>query len=75
MEWFGDFVISAMKYAGIVSVFVGFLICAIMMALGRRNRSEMAAQGMLGVPYVIGAILMIVGAAGIIGGLLAAAGR
>ncbi|MEV6832101.1 hypothetical protein [Amycolatopsis sp. NPDC051102] len=73
LDWFGDFVVAAMKYFGIISVVVGFAICAIMMALGRRNRSDWAAQGMLGIPYVIGAILILVGTGGIVGGLLTAA--
>ncbi|MEQ0560718.1 hypothetical protein ABJI51_16650 [Amycolatopsis sp. NEAU-NG30] len=70
LEAFGDFVVSSLKYFGIIAIVAGFALIAIMMALGRRNRSEWAAQGVLGLPYVIGAVLIVVGAGGIVQGLL-----
>ncbi|MBE1580487.1 hypothetical protein ACFORH_38920 [Amycolatopsis roodepoortensis] len=70
LENFGSDVVSWVKGLGILSVIVGLAICGIMMALGRRNRSEMAAQGAIGIPWVIGAALIITGAAAIVRGLM-----
>ncbi|WP_026317055.1 hypothetical protein [Actinokineospora enzanensis] len=70
LENFGNSIVSWMKWGGMLAIFVGLIMCAIMMAVGRRNRSEMAAQGMIGVPWVIAGALIIAGGAGIVTGLL-----
>lgn len=47
----------------------GLLICAIMMAVGRRNRSAFAAEGAAGIPWVIGGLALGMVAASIVTGI------
>jgi hypothetical protein len=59
-----------MKWGGLVGA-VGALIAAgIMMAVGRRNRNNMAIEGAVSVPWVIGGLAMILGSASIVGFLV-----
>lgn len=63
--------ISWMKWVGIVSGLIGFGMCAIMMILGRRNRSNMAVDGATGIPWVLGGLSTLSLAAGVVGALVA----
>ena len=62
--------ISWMKWVGIVSGLIGFGMCAIMMILGRRNRSNMAVDGATGIPWVLGGLSTLSLAAGVVGALV-----
>lgn len=53
MEAVGNMFISWTKWILIVAGVGGLLICGIMMAVGRRNRSAFAADGAAGIPWVL----------------------
>lgn len=60
-----------LKWTGLVAGLVGFGMCAIMMILGRRNRSNMAVDGATGIPWVLGGLSLMSLSAGIVGAVLA----
>lgn len=62
--------ISWMKWVGIIAGLIGFGMCAIMMILGRRNRSNMAVDGATGIPWVLGGLSTLSLAAGVVGALV-----
>jgi hypothetical protein len=62
--------ISWMKWVGMVAGLVGFGMCAVMMILGRRNRSNMAVDGATGIPWVLGGLSTMSLAAGVVGALV-----
>ncbi len=62
--------IGWMKWVGIVAGLVGFGMCAIMMILGRRNRSNMAVDGATGIPWVLAGLSTLTLAAGVVGALV-----
>ena len=49
---------------------MGFFICAGMMIIGRRNRSQTAVDGAAGVPWVLAGLALTTLAAGIAGVVL-----
>jgi hypothetical protein len=52
-----DQLLGWLKWVGIIAGVVGFGLCAMMMILGRRNRSNMAVDGATGIPWVLGPVL------------------
>lgn len=62
--------ISWMKWVGIIAGVIGFGMCALMMILGRRNRSNMAVDGATGIPWVLGGLSTMSLAAGVVGALV-----
>lgn len=58
------------KWAVLVSGVLGFFICAGMMIIGRRNRSQTAVDGAAGVPWVLAGLALTTLAAGIAGVVL-----
>lgn len=60
-----------LKWTGLVAGLVGFAMCALMMILGRRNRSNMAVDGATGIPWVLGGLSLMSLSAGIVGAVLA----
>jgi hypothetical protein len=63
-------ILGWMKWGGLVGA-VGALIAAgIMMAIGRRNRNNMAIEAAVSIPWVVGGLAMILGAASIVGFLV-----
>lgn len=62
-----DMLLSWLKWGGILAGLVGLMICGIMMAVGRRNRHALAADGAAGIPWVFGGLSVIVLAAGVVG--------
>ena len=48
-----------MKWIGIIAGLVGLGICALMMIIGRRNRSTMAVDGATGIPWVLAGLSLI----------------
>ncbi len=59
-----------LKWGGIVAGVAGLMICGIMMAVGRRNRHALAADGAAGLPWVLGGLSIVVLAAGLVGAVL-----
>lgn len=59
-----------LKWTGIIAGLVGFGMCAIMMILGRRNRSNMAVDGASGIPWVLGGLSLMSLSAGLVGAVL-----
>ncbi|WP_435137775.1 hypothetical protein [Actinacidiphila sp. bgisy144] len=52
---FNDWIAWA-KYLGMVAGVIGFIACGIMMMVGRRNRSHLAAEGAGGLVWTIAGI-------------------
>ncbi|NIL40676.1 hypothetical protein HCB17_05440 [Salinispora arenicola] len=55
------------KWILLVAGVLGFFICAGMMIIGRRNRSQTAVDGAAGVPWVLAGLALTSLAAGIAG--------
>jgi len=65
-----DTVLGWMKWGGVVGA-VGALVAAgIMMAIGRRNRNHMAIEGAVSLPWVVGGLALVLGAASVVGFLV-----
>ncbi len=62
--------IGWLKWVLIVGGVGGLIICGIMMAVGRRNRSSFAADGAAGIPWVLGGLALGAVAATIVGTVL-----
>ena len=58
------------KWGGIILGVAGIMIVGIMMAVGRRNRSSMAADAASGVPWILGGLSLVSLAGGIVGVVL-----
>jgi hypothetical protein len=69
-EGLGSDVIAWVKWVAIIAGVVGLTICGIMMAVGRRNRSSMAADGAAGIPWAIGGLMVVSLASSVVGALL-----
>jgi len=65
-----DQLLGWLKWVGLVSGMVGLGMCAIMMILGRRNRSNMAVDGATGIPWVLGGLSLMSLASGLVGAVL-----
>ena len=48
------------KWIAFVCGVAGLIVSGIMMMLGRRNRSQMSADGAIGLPWVIGGLSVVV---------------
>jgi hypothetical protein len=59
-----------LKWVGLVTGVFGFGICAMMMIVGRRNRSNMAVDGASGIPWVLGGLSLMSLASGLVGAVL-----
>ncbi|PWJ52652.1 hypothetical protein SAMN06264364_11823 [Quadrisphaera granulorum] len=59
-----------LKWGGLVAGVAGLLVCAIMMMIGRRNRSAVAADGAAGIPWVLGGLTVIAFSAAIVGAVV-----
>ncbi|RJK95919.1 hypothetical protein [Vallicoccus soli] len=62
-----DTLLGWMKWGGLVAGVAGLIICAIMMMVGRRNRSSTAADGAAGIPWVLAGLTVIAFSAGLVG--------
>ncbi len=70
LEALGDTVIGWMKWILVICGTAGLMWCGIMMAIGRRNRSAMAADGASGIPWVIGGLTCGLVAAAVVATML-----
>lgn len=55
----GNLVIGGMKWFGLVGGVLGFLICALMIMVGRRNRNQIASDGLNGTVWVIAGLALM----------------
>jgi len=54
----GDTFIAWMTWILRICGVAGLMACGVMMAVGRRNRSAMAADGAAGIPWVLGGLTL-----------------
>jgi hypothetical protein len=47
------------KWIGMLAGIGGLMACGIMMAIGRRNRSALSADGASGIPWVLGGLSLL----------------
>jgi hypothetical protein len=55
------------KWGAMIAGVFGLIGCGAMMAIGRRNRSNLAADGATGIPWVLAGLTLIALSSGIIG--------
>jgi len=55
------------KWGALVAGVFGLIACGAMMAIGRRNRSSLAADGASGIPWVLAGLTLIALSSGIVG--------
>jgi hypothetical protein len=55
------------KWGALVAGVFGLIGCGAMMALGRRNRSALSAEGATGIPWVLAGLTVIALSSGIVG--------
>lgn len=67
---FADNFLGWLKWVGLAAGVAGLMFCGIMMMIGRRNRSQLAAEGASGIPWVVGGLSVVSLAAGITGAVL-----
>ena len=70
LEALGTTVIAWLKWILVICGVGGLIWCGIMMAVGRRNRSAMAADGASGIPWVLGGLTCGVIAAAVVAMML-----
>ncbi|WP_219414174.1 hypothetical protein [Pseudonocardia nigra] len=67
LDGLADQLLGWMKWGVIFAGLVGLLICAIMLILGRRNRSATAYEGLVGSAWILGGLGLASVAALIVG--------
>ena len=55
------------KWGALIAGVFGLIGCGAMMAIGRRNRSNLAADGATGIPWVLAGLTLITLSSGIVG--------
>jgi hypothetical protein len=66
LENLGNTFIGWLKWILVISGVAGLMICGLMMTIGRRNRSAMAADGAVGIPWVLAGLTVGVVAAAVV---------
>jgi hypothetical protein len=69
-EALGADVIAWVKWCALIAGVVGLTICGIMMTIGRRNRSSMAADGAAGIPWAIAGLMVVSLASAVVSAVL-----
>ena len=59
--------LAGWKWGALVAGVFGLIGCGAMMAIGRRNRSSLAADGATGIPWVLAGLTLIALSSGIVG--------
>lgn len=67
LDELGTTVIGWLMWIVMIAGFGGLLWCGIMMAIGRRNRSAMAADGATGIPWVVAGLSTVAFGAAVVG--------
>lgn len=62
-----DVLLGWLKWGGLIAGVAGLLVCGIMMMIGRRNRSAMAADGAARIPWVLGGLTLVAFSASLVG--------
>lgn len=70
LEQTANMFLGWVKWGGLVAGVLGLGICAIMMMLGRRNRSTTAVDGATGIPWVLGGLSVMALGSGVVGSIL-----
>ncbi|MGQ0680630.1 MAG: hypothetical protein ACT4OM_13425 [Actinomycetota bacterium] len=65
-----DQFVGWLKWGGLVAGVVGLFVSALMMMVGRRNRSSTAVDGATGIPWVLAGLTVMSFAAAIVGQVL-----
>lgn len=55
------------KWGALIAGLFGLIACGVMMAIGRRNRSSLAADGAAGIPWVLAGLTLVALSSGIVG--------
>lgn len=58
--------ISWLKWAGLVGAVASGTIAGIMMAVGRRNRNNMAIEAAVGLPWIVVGLAFVLGSASLV---------
>ncbi|WP_309114655.1 hypothetical protein [Saccharothrix sp.] len=56
-----------MKWGGLVGGVGAGIAAGIMMVIGRRNRNNMAIEGAISIPWIVGGLALVLGAASLVG--------
>jgi hypothetical protein len=56
-----------MKWGGLVGAVAALIAAGIMMVVGRRNRNQMAVEGAMSIPWVVGGLALVLGAFSLVG--------
>jgi hypothetical protein len=70
MEKAAAMLLGWMKWIGILAGMVGLGLCALMMIIGRRNRSSLAVDGAAGIPWVLAGLSLITLSSGLVAAVL-----
>ena len=70
MEKPAGMLLGWMKWIGILAGMVGLSLCALMMIIGRRNRSSLAVDGAAGIPWVLAGLSLITLSSGLVAAVL-----
>src|SRR5256885_5177234 len=62
--------LSWLKWGGLAGAVGALVVAGIMMAVGRRNRNNMAVEGAMSLPWVIGGVALILASASLVGWLV-----
>lgn len=60
-------ILGWIKWGTIIAGVIGLMICALMMMVGRRSRSTVAADGAAGIPWVLLGLMLAAASAPIVG--------
>jgi hypothetical protein len=61
-----DILLAWWKWGSLIAGVFGLIACGAMMAIGRRNRSNLAADGAAGIPWVLAGLTLIALSSGIV---------
>jgi hypothetical protein len=70
METPASMLLGWMKWVGLLAGMVGLGMCAIMMIIGRRNRSSLAVDGAAGIPWVLAGLSLLTLSSGLVAAVL-----
>ena len=60
-------ILGWIKWGTIIAGVIGLMICALMMMVGRRSRSTVAADGAAGIPWVLLGLMLASASSAIVG--------
>lgn len=62
-----DTILGWVKWGSVIAGSVGLSVCALMMMAGRRSRSQVAADGAAGIPWVLLGLMLAAASSAIVG--------